>query len=502
MKTILLSKTFIRSLPASFLLIPLTLAFLASACKVATKPAEKQQTANLQPACKLASAKVFVTAKNTTYRLTELGNATFEDLAQPEEHFPTLILDASKQFQTIEGFGGALTDAAAETFYKLPVDKQQEIITAYFDEVKGIGYSLCRTNINSCDFSSGSYAYTEVDGDTSLGHFSIDHDKQYRIPLIKAALKATGGKLKFLASPWSPPAWMKTNNNMLHGGKLKPEFCQAWANYFVKFIREYGKEGIDIWGITVQNEPMAVQTWESCIYTAEEERDFVKNFLGPAMERNNLGNVKIIIWDHNRGVMYQRVQVVYNDPEASKYVWGAGFHWYTGDHFDNVKMVNEAFPDKKTLFTEGCTYPFNYGKLNDWQWGEEYGESMIHDINNSTVSWVDWNILLDENGGPNHVGNFCNAPVIGNTKTGKVIYTNSYYYLGHFSKFIRPGARRIACTSNDDNLIATAVLNPDGSIAVVALNLTDSEFNYKVWINNKAVSCKCYAHSISTVVIN
>jgi glucosylceramidase len=179
-----------------------------------------------------------------------------------------------------------------------------------------------------------------------------------------------------------------------------------------------------------------------------------------------------------------------------------GFHWYTGDHFENVKQVAEAFPDKKLLFTEGCVYPFDYSKLNEWQWGEAYGKSIINDLNNSAVGWVDWNILLDETGGPNHVANFCYAPVIGNTKTGEVIYMNSFYYLGHFSKYIRPGAKRIACTSNNDNLMATAMLNPNGSIALVTLNLSDNEFDYKVWIENKAITTKCFAHSISTVIIN
>jgi glucosylceramidase len=412
------------------------------------------------------------------------------------------MIDAKKTFQTIEGFGGAITDASAETFYKLPADKQKEILNAYFNPTEGIGYSLCRTHINSCDFSSESYAYSEVEGDVDLKNFSISHDMQFRIPLIKAAIEKTSGKLTFFASPWSPPAWMKTNNNMLQGGKLKPEYFQAWANYYIKFIQEYQKQGISMWGLTVQNEAMAVQTWESCIYTAEEERDFVKNFLGPTLEKAGLGNIKLMIWDHNRGIMYQRASTVFDDPEASKYVWGTAFHWYTGDHFENVKMVNEAFPDKKILFTEGCIYPFDYNRLNEWQWGEQYGKSIINDLNNSAVGWVDWNILLDENGGPNHVANYCYAPVIGNTKTGEVFYMNSFYYLGHFSKFIRPGAKRIACSTNDDNLLATAMINPDGTIAVVALNLTDNEFDYKVWINNKVVTTKCHAHSISTILIN
>jgi glucosylceramidase len=411
------------------------------------------------------------------------------------------MLNAKKTFQTIEGFGGALTDASAETFYKLPVEKQKEILQAYFDQEKGIGYSLCRTHINSCDFSSESYAYSEVEGDITLNHFSIQHDKKYRIPLMQAALEMSAGNLKFFASPWSPPAWMKTNNNMLDGGKLKPEYFQSWADYFVKFIHEYQQEGLPMWGVTVQNEPMAVQRWESCVFTAEEERDFVKNYLGPSLVNAEMDHVKIIIWDHNRGPMLQRAEVVYSDPEASKYVWGTGFHWYTGDHFENVKLHNEAYPDKKLLFTEGCVFPFDYGKISDWNWGERYGESILHDLNNSAAGWVDWNILLDETGGPNHVANFCFAPVIGNTKTGEVIYMNSYYYMGHFSKFIHPGAKRILCSSNNDDLLATAMLNSDGSVATIIMNRTGQDIQFKIWIENRGLVALIPAHAISTIVI-
>lgn len=444
--------------------------------------------------------EIYVTAKNGTAPMEKV-QGIFEEGVQPDEHFPAIMLDASRLFQTLEGIGGALTDASAETFYKLPEDKQRELIDAYFSSEKGIGYSLCRTHINSCDFSSESYAYSGTPGDTELKDFSIGHDLKHRIPFIKEALKTAGGNLRLFASPWSPPAWMKTNNNMLQGGKLKAEYYPSWANYFVKFLEEYKKEGIDFWGVTVQNEPMAVQTWESCIFTAEEERDFVKGYLGPAIAKSQFPSTKIVIWDHNRGIMYQRAKTVYDDPEASKYVWGTGFHWYTGDHFENVKLHSEAFPDKKMLFTEGCNYPFNYDSLREWHWGETYGRSIIHDFNNGASGWVDWNILLDETGGPNHVNNFCLAPVIGNTKTGELIYTNSFFYLGHFSKFLKPGARRIICSSNDDNLIATAFINPDGTVVSIIQNETAVAKDFLVWLDNRALKTNSPAHSIITVVI-
>jgi glucosylceramidase len=486
-----------------------TAGFLISSCGKAGKydtpeninQAQKKHSPSYQK-IELQKVEQYLTSNKSGQRFYHEKNFSTQEFTQPDEHFPTLILDASKRFQTIEGFGGALTDAAAETFYKLPEDKQKELITAYFDKEKGIGYSLARTHIHSCDFSSESYAYSEVSGDKNLDHFSIKHDEEYKIPFIKEALEKTNHDLKLLASPWSPPAWMKTNNSMLQGGQLKPEYFQTWADYFVKFFKAYEAVGIPFWAMTVQNEPMAVQRWESCIFTAREEADFVKNYLGPTLEKNQMGDKKIIIWDHNRGLMYQRAKIAFDDPEASKYIWGTGFHWYTGDHFENVKLVQEAFPDKKTIFTEGCVFPFDYDKLGEWHWGERYGESIIHDLNNSAAGWIDWNVLLDENGGPNHVANYCYAPVIGNTKTGELIYMNSYYYLGHFSKFIRPGAQRIVCSSNYDDILATAFINPDETIAVVAMNMTDEDIEYKIWMEGKGVLTNLPAHSIATVILN
>jgi len=446
-----------------------------------------------------ASLRVFVTARDTGDRLAEKAPVRFEPLEQPDEHAPAVMIDAAKAFQTIEGFGGALTDASAETWAKLPAARQQELLTAYFDHEKGIGYSLCRTHIHSCDFSSESYAYTEVAGDVALAHFSLDHDRRYRLPFIRAALAAARGPVKIFASPWSPPAWMKTNGDMLHGGRLKAEYREAWARYFVRFVEEYEKEGVPIWGLTVQNEPMATQTWESCLFTAAEERDFVRDYLGPALERAGLSRLKLMIWDHNRGILYQRAKVVYDDPAASRYVWGAGFHWYVGDHFDNVRQVHDAWPEKQLLFTEGTPANFDTATLRDWKWGEIYATSIIHDVNNWATGWTDWNLLLDERGGPNHVGNFCIAPVHGDTRTGELTYTSSYWYIGHVSRFVRPGARRIACTSNDDGLLASAFVHPDGRIVTVVLNKTDTAKDVLLWLEGRAAKVPSPAHSILTL---
>jgi glucosylceramidase len=444
-------------------------------------------------------ATVYVTAKDTGQRLTRAGDIIFEDVSRFTEQDQSVFVDASKTFQTVLGIGGSLTDAAAETFYKLPREKQQELLRAYFDPENGIGYSLGRTSIHSCDFSSESYVYVQ-EWDKELKTFNIIHDLKYRIPFIKAALAAAGKGFTLYASPWSPPAWMKSNNSLLHGGKLKPECYNVWADYCAKFITAYAKQGVPVWGLSVQNEPMASQTWESCLYTAEEERDFVKNHLGPTLQKAGLQDKKIIVWDHNRTLMYQRAKVVLDDPEAAKYVWGVGFHWYMGDSFENVKLVHEAYPKVNLLFTEGCHYPFDPNRLEDWKWGEAYGNSMVHDFNNGAVGWTDWNVLLDERGGPNHVANFCYAPVHGDTRNGKLSFLNSFYYIGHFSKFVRPGARRIISASSLDDLQTTAFVNPDGRIAVIVLNRSDREHPFLLWHGSKAAKAHSPSHSILTLL--
>ncbi|MFY0254063.1 glycoside hydrolase family 30 beta sandwich domain-containing protein [Chitinophaga sp. 30R24] len=448
---------------------------------------------------------VITTAENTDLRLTQTATLEFKAMPQPLETEPCVFVDSKKSFQTFIGIGGALTDAAAETYAKLPKNKQQELLKAYYDVNNGIGYTFSRTNIASCDFSSDTYSYVK-DKDASLKTFSVEHDKQYRIPFIKAAIAAAGGKLPLFASPWSPPAWMKDNNNVLEGGHLLKQYYQSWANHYVKFIQTYEALGIPVWGISVQNEPMAKQKWESCIFTAEEERDFVKGYLGPTLQKAGMSGKKLIAWDHNRDLLYQRASTLLHDKEAAKYIWGIGYHWYetwTGSEmqFQNERLVHEAFPDKPLVFTEGCIEKFDLGKVHDWFIGEKYGASLIGDFNAGTAAWTDWNILLDEQGGPNHVGNFCFAPVHADTRKGELIYTNAYYYLGHFSKFIRPGAKRIVSASSRSMLQTTAFRNTDGKLVVIVMNATDKEIPFHLWIDGQAAASNSLPHSISTLVV-
>jgi len=417
--------------------------------------------------------RMIQTAKHTGDRLAELPSAVLEPDDRVE--FDVINIYEDLEYQTVQGFGGAFTEAAAVTLQKMSPARQKEIVEAYFSPDRGHGYTFCRTTIHSCDFALGNYTYIE-EGDRALESFSVERDQRALIPFIREASKTAGRTLTLFASPWSPPAWMKTNGQMNRGGKLLPEYRQTWADYFVKYIRAYEAEGIPIWGVTVQNEPNAVQSWDSCVYSAEEERDFVRDVLGPTLARAGLGHVKILVWDHNKERIYERAKTILDDPEANRYVYGVGFHWYTGDHFEALDAVSRKYPDKPLIFTEGCA-AFS-PEAGVWETGEHYAHDLIGNLNHGMAAWCDWNLLLDERGGPNHADNFCSAPIMADTRTDTVYYQSSFYYIGHFSRYIRPGAVRLGTSRFTDRLEATAFRNPDGSVAAVVLNRTEEEISF------------------------
>tara|TARA_E500000178_G_scaffold61753_1_gene58493 strand:+ start:1327 stop:2826 length:1500 start_codon:yes stop_codon:yes gene_type:complete len=461
---------------------------------------------------KSSIVEVYTTAKDTSLRLARTESADFEPAIQPLETEVAVFVNPNKRFQSILGFGGSITDASSEVFSKLPSDKQEQFLKAYFDKDEGIAYNLARVTIHSSDFGSESFTYVE-EGDENLSTFSIERDKQLRIPFIKRITEAAGGSLLLYASPWSAPAYMKSNNSMLQGGKLLPEYFDTWATYYTKFIDAYEAEGMPIWGISIQNEPMAVQRWESMIYTAEEERDFLKNHLGPIMEGAGYGEKNIIVWDHNRDLMVQRANVIFDDPAASKYAWGIGYHWYETWYTDcyphcdgfenmhgNLALVNASYPDKKILFTEGTVEKFSQDKYQYWPNAERYGSSMIRDFNRGNVGWTDWNLLLDQRGGPNHVENFCFAPVHGDTQTGELIFTPTYYYIGHFSKFVGADAERISTSTNKNILLATSFINPDGEAATVVMNMSDEPIDYRLFISTEQASLTIPGRAMQTLL--
>ena len=438
---------------------------------------------------------VYITSKDTGQKVEQMDISHL--LTTKSIESPTIKLYKNETRQEILGFGGAFTEAAASVYNKLDTEKKGEIIKAYFGE-QGNDYSMARTHINSCDFSLGNYSYCDTPGDTELNYFSISRDKELLIPFVQDAMDHANTPIHILASPWSPPAWMKTNGQMSHGGKIKDEYRAAWASYFCKYINAYEKEGIPIWGISVQNEPAAKQRWDSCIYTAEEERDFIRDYLGPALESRNLLDKKVIIWDHNRDIMVERARTVLNDPEAAKYVWGTGFHWYNGDHFDAVQKVHDEFPGKHLIFTEGCQE--NGPHIGSWDLGERYATSIINDLNRWTVAWIDWNLILDERGGPNHVGNYCSAPIIVDIRSQDILYQSSYYYLGHFSRFIKRGDKIIGCECKTDDLLALAAVNTSGIVTAVVMNKKDVSAEFKYQNGDTNIPLSIPGRSIVTLV--
>ena len=407
---------------------------------------------------------IYLTSKESEARIKKIPES--ELLHDSKTELRSIKVDKNQIRQSILGFGGAFTEASASIYNELDGDKKSEIIQAYFGD-SGNQYNMGRTHINSCDFSLGNYALCEEE-DRKLDGFSIERDKKMLIPFIKEALNEASSPVLIMASPWSPPPWMKTNNQMNHGGKLKEEFQDTWAEYYCKYIEFYERDGVPIWGISVQNEPEAVQTWDSCIYTGEEERDFIKNFLGPALKRNKYLDKKLVIWDHNRDVMVERSRTVLSDPDAAQYVWGTGFHWYNGDHFDEVQKVHDEFPDKELIFTEGCQEGGPH--IGSWDLGERYATSIINDLNRYTVGWIDWNLLLDERGGPNHVGNYCSAPIIVNTKTQDLLYQSSYFYLGHFSRFFSRGDKIVQCENTTSQLLSLSGINKNDKLTTTIMN--------------------------------
>ena len=412
-----------------------------------------------------------------------------------------LWVDTRRRFQPLEGFGGAFTEAAATTWLRLSGAQREAFLRDCFDPATGHGYVLCRVHMNSCDFSLGNYTHVEQHGDVELESFSIARDREALLPMIQAAHRvgAAGGRaLKLLVSPWSPPPWMKDSGRMNEGGRLLPEYRAAWAQCYVRFIQAYADEGVPVWGVSVQNEPEAHQRWDSCLYSAEEERDFVRDHLGPALHAAGLGHVRIVVWDHNRDAMVERASVIYADAEAAKYVWGTGFHWYVEDHFDHVQLVHDAWPDKQLLFTEGCQEGGpHWGR---WEVAERYARSMINDLNRWTVGWIDWNLLLDEHGGPNHVGNYCSAPVLAVPEQDALHQQPSYAAIGHFARYVQPGAERVLAAATRERLECTAFANPDGSVAVVALNRGDEWLSFTLTLDGTAHAAELPPHAIATFV--
>lgn len=406
-----------------------------------------------------------------------------------------IILYPDIKYQTILGFGGAFTEASGYAISRLPKKQYDNAIKEYFSP-EGLNYSFCRTPINSCDFSLDSYAYLQK---PDLSTFSIERDKKYLIPMILAAQNRQS-KLQLLASPWSPPFFMKTNQKMIEGGKLLDEFKQLWANYLVRYVREYESLGISIQYMTIQNEPKAVQTWESCLYNPQEEADLVRNYLYPTFQ-NAHKQVQFLIWDHNKERVFYRSKSILDDFETRKIVSGIAFHWYSGDHFENLKLVKQNYPEKLLIATEGCTGYSQFRTEDEIMNAEIYAHDYLGNLNSGINGQIDWNLFLDNQGGPNHKQNYCNSPIMMNKDNSNYIKNLSYYYIGHFSKFIKPGAKCIAHSKYTNKIEVTSFQNPDNCIIIVVLNRTDEMQDYYIAIEEQICHDEIKPHSIITYEI-
>jgi glucosylceramidase len=446
---------------------------------------------------KYTKFKTITTSRDTDDRLHE---SPWIHLCKEDEKNKRIIkINPEITFQKIIGFGGSFTESTAWVLNQLSKIKRTEIINQYFHPADGHGYNLCRTHMNSCDFSHGNYAAGNTPGDINLENFDINREKEYLIPLIQDAQMISEGSFKLILSPWSPPGWMKTNQKMNHGGRLLREYYPVWADYFVKFIKAYKDEGIKFWGITPQNEPEATQTWDSCRYTGEEEKTFVRDYLGPKVKNAFGEQIKILIWDHNRDMIVQRGNEILSDPKAAKYIWGIGFHWYSGNDSPNLTKIHDLYPEKQLILTEATIE--GGVKLGKWDRGEIYAKHIIADLNNWCSGWIDWNMVLDIHGGPNHVGNYCDAPILVNTDSKEVYYQSSFYYLGHFSRYIKPGSVRIQCQSNVDGIHYTAFKDQDSSITVVILNIQKEDSSFSIKIENHTIKCVVPKRTIKTLII-
>ena len=288
----------------------------------------------------------------TNFRRKMFLNETNGILFSPDifkEENSIINIYPSLEFNEFLGFGGALTSSSCYNLSTCNEQISNQILNEYFLEIN-MNYNFCRLSIASSDFSLNSYSYSNK---TDLSDFSISEDMKYVVPIIKMAQKRNKG-LKFLASPWSPPAFMKNNKSLLNGGTLLPDFKKLYAIYLVKFIEAYQKENINIDYMTIQNEPNAVQTWESCVYNPKQEIDLLVNYIYPELKKHNI-KTKLLIWDHNKDKILDRVLNSFKFDGSFEKVSGIAFHWYTGDHFENIELLRKMFPNKLLIHTEGCT---------------------------------------------------------------------------------------------------------------------------------------------------
>lgn len=401
-------------------------------------------------------------------------------------------------YQKLEGFGGAVTDSAGYMFSLLSEAQKKELAEHYF-KPEGMNYRMVRIPIDSCDFSLEHFEADADPTDQEFAQFSFSRVEKYILPLLDAAEAAYGGRLDIMLTPWSPPASMKTNGERNHGGRLRPEYRKHWADYICRYIEEYRKRGYHVTKLTLQNEPKAVQPWDSCVFTAEEEKEFLRDYMWPALCAHGLEDIEIYLWDHNKERAFEWAQTII-DEETDPMIAGIAFHWYSGDHFEALRMIRERYPDKKLLLSEACIEFSKFAAEDGLENAQKYAHDMIGNFNEGMCTFLDWNLLLDEEGGPNHVKNFCDAPYLYDTHTKELMERNILDYLWHFTHFIQAGAVRIGVTRYTDQLEVCA-FEQHGTIVVVMLNRTDARLSAYLRVGDCCAHTELPPKSIATGVI-
>jgi glucosylceramidase len=380
--------------------------------------------------------------------------------------------------QSVYGFGSSFTEATGYVFNQMSEKTKTELLNLYFSKDHS-GYNLARMPIQSCDFSLGNYSYVQTEEELLNEQYDFSHDEKNVIPFIKAALKINP-EIVFMASPWSPPAFMKTNNDMNGGGYLKKEYYPAWAKIIHAYLDFYLSHGIKIQKFSVQNEPVMIKQWDSCLYENFDEADFAVNYLKKELKNTPHEEIELYIWDHDKDGLIEWVDETFRHPQFREAIAGIAFHWYSGDHFEQVQYIAEKYPEKDLLFTEGCVPQEGFSSHVEINHGNIYIHDLIHNFKNGTTGYIDWNILLDSTGGPNHMGNTCEAPIMYDVAEDRLQVNLSYHYIKHFSHFVASGAKVIYSSVYDSTIDQVAFVNSDGQRVLIAFNNSEVAKSFRV----------------------
>ncbi|XP_035743367.1 lysosomal acid glucosylceramidase-like [Vespa mandarinia] len=421
----------------------------------------------------------------------------------------TIIVDRNTKYQKIQGFGGAFTDSAGMDIKTLSEPTQNILIKTYFDR-SGSRYTLGRVPIGGSDFSIKAYTLDNTENDTNLEHFKLTkYDTDYKIPLIKQALKLSPD-LRLTSAVWSPPIWMKTNNEYSGPGILKKEYYQTYAEYYIKFIQAYKSYGIDIWAVSTGNEPN--DAWipgapiSSMGWFPFELGNWIANNLGPTLARSEYNKTMILVLDDQRFYLIKFLDHVLRNKKALDYIHGIAIHWYTDEFISPslLDITHNKYPNKFLLLTEACvgSQPNDNPKvqLGSWKRGEDYLLNIIQNLRHSVTGWIDWNLALNKMGGPNYIYNYVDSPIIVNPETDEFFKQPTYYAIKHFSRFVERDSVRIESMETND-IKTIAFETPSKMIVVVLYNMSSKSKNITIIDSkNGPIKMEINSYSIHTII--